>query len=140
MATSDDVITKLEQVQWHLDGVPRARRLLANIPSFMIFDDHEVTDDWNITPRWAKQTRANALGRAVIRNALVACTVFQSWGNDPRAYRPGPSGGRCSTGSASCSPPATRPDGAVGPAKLPPPSSWSSCSTCASRRRRARRG
>ena len=89
MATSDDVITKLEQVQWYLDGVPRARRLLANVPSFMIFDDHEVTDDWNISPRWAKQTRANALGRAVIRNALVACTVFQSWGNDPRAYRPG---------------------------------------------------
>jgi hypothetical protein len=88
-ARSDDVITKLHQVQWYLDGVPRVRRLLANIPSFMIFDDHEVTDDWNITPRWAKQTRANALGRAVIRNALAACTVFQSWGNDPRAYRPG---------------------------------------------------
>ncbi len=85
----DQVITKLHQLQWHLDGIPRVRRLLANIPSFMTFDDHEVTDDWNITPRWAKQTRANALGRGVIRNALAACTVFQSWGNDPRAYRPG---------------------------------------------------
>ena len=63
MPKKDEVITKLHQLQWHLDGVPRVRRLLANVPSFMIFDDHEVTDDWNITPRWAKQTRANALGR-----------------------------------------------------------------------------
>jgi len=78
VARSDDVITKLHQVQWYLDGVPRVRRLLANVPSFMTFDDHEVTDDWNITPRWAKQTRSNALGRAVLRNALAACTIFQS--------------------------------------------------------------
>ena len=25
-----------------------ARRSLANIPTYMIFDDHEVTDDWNL--------------------------------------------------------------------------------------------
>ena len=53
-ARSDDVITKLHQLQWHLDGVARARRLLANIPSFMIFDDHEVTDDWNCDVSWAR--------------------------------------------------------------------------------------
>jgi hypothetical protein len=53
----------------------------------MIFDDHEVTDDWNITYKWQKLTRGNSLGRGVIRNALAAFTIFQYWGNDPRACR-----------------------------------------------------
>lgn len=60
----------------------------------MVFDDHEITDDRNITPRWARQTRSNALGWAVIRNGLAACTLFQSWGNDPLAYRDPKSTGR----------------------------------------------
>ena len=120
------------ELQWHLDGVARVRRLLANIPSFMIFDDHEVTDDWNITPRWAKQTRANALGRAVIRNALAACTVFQSWGNDPRPTDRGPVGRTVLDRDRRAVP---------GPARRRRrrrrrqlrPSSWSGCSTCARR-------
>jgi hypothetical protein len=83
----DMVYNKVHRLDWFYKDLPRVKRLLANIPSYMVFDDHDVTDDWNITPRWAKQTRASALGRAVLRNGLAACTLFQSWGNDPRAYR-----------------------------------------------------
>ncbi len=116
---SDDVITKLSQVHWYFGGIARVRRLLANIPSFMTFDDHEVTDDWNLTPKWAKQTRANALGRAVIRNALAACTVFQSWGNDPRAFRPGSVGRTVLEQIALLFPTATANPEGVGPAADP---------------------
>src|SRR5579859_6327416 len=28
------------------------RQALAVIPTFMIFDDHEVTNNWNVSPRW----------------------------------------------------------------------------------------
>jgi hypothetical protein len=55
----------------------------------MIFDDHEITDDWNITPGWSKRTRSSDLGRAILRNGLAAATLFQMWGNDPRWYRSG---------------------------------------------------
>src|SRR5262249_15257737 len=84
----DRVYDNVHRADWFYRDLPRVRRLLANVPTYMVFDDHEISDDWNLTPRWAKQTRANALGRAVIRNGLAACTLFQSWGNDPLAYRP----------------------------------------------------
>src|SRR5262249_3590207 len=89
---ADDVHVQGHPTDWLYQDLPRVRRLLANVPTYMVFDDHEISDDWNLTPRWAKQTRANALGRAVIRNGLAACTLFQSWGNDPLAYRPDPIG------------------------------------------------
>ncbi|MCI5115536.1 MAG: hypothetical protein D3912_12095 [Candidatus Electrothrix sp. AX1] len=59
------------------------RRLLANIPTYMLFDDHDVTDDWNITHSWYDTVRQSALGRRIVSNALAACWAFQSWGNDP---------------------------------------------------------
>ncbi len=36
------------------DALPRVRRALANVPTYMIFDDHDVTDDWNIVARLAR--------------------------------------------------------------------------------------
>ncbi|MFV0278743.1 MAG: hypothetical protein ACK5HY_16385, partial [Parahaliea sp.] len=33
-------------------GLTRVRRLLAHLPVAMIFDDHDVTDDWNLTRGW----------------------------------------------------------------------------------------
>lgn len=68
------------------DAVPRMARLLANTPTYMIFDDHDVTDDWNLNKRWRNRVVPRPLGRAVIRNAMTAYTVFQAWGNDPRAF------------------------------------------------------
>jgi PhoD-like phosphatase len=59
------------------------RRLLANIPTYMIFDDHDVTDDWNITGGWYDKVRGLALGRRVVANALAGYWAFQGWGNEP---------------------------------------------------------
>ena len=63
--------------------LPDIRRLLANIPTYMMFDDHDVTDDWNITHSWYDNVRESELGRRIVSNALAACWAFQSWGNDP---------------------------------------------------------
>ena len=63
--------------------LPDIRRLLANIPTYMMFDDHDVTDDWNITHGWYDDVRQSDLGRRIVSNALAACWAFQSWGNDP---------------------------------------------------------
>ncbi len=83
---------RIERLEWGYRELPRVRRLLANVPVYMTFDDHEITDDWNITPRWAKETRSNPLARGIIRNGLAAFTLFQGWGNDPRAYLKGTTG------------------------------------------------
>ena len=38
-------------------GDPAIRWLLSTVPSAMIFDDHEVADDWNISEAWVEETR-----------------------------------------------------------------------------------
>ena len=33
---------------------PVVRSLLAHLPTFLMFDDHEVTDDWNFDATWVR--------------------------------------------------------------------------------------
>ncbi|MGR8934447.1 MAG: hypothetical protein ACU837_08685 [Gammaproteobacteria bacterium] len=61
----------------------KVRKLFANIPTYMLFDDHDVTGDWNITSDWYDRVRDSALGRRIVANALAAYWAFQGWGNDP---------------------------------------------------------
>jgi hypothetical protein len=72
-----------ESLKRALVALPSARRVLANVPTYMIFDDHDVTDDWNITGEWSENARTNTIGRRVISNALAAYWAFQGWGNHP---------------------------------------------------------
>lgn len=67
-------------------GLAKVRRVLANIPTYMIFDDHDVTDDWNLNPLWNDRVRTTPLGVTIIRSALINYALFQDWGNDPLAY------------------------------------------------------
>lgn len=68
--------------------LPKVRRALANVPSYMIFDDHEVTDDWFMTQVWRDRALSSPLGSAIIRNGMLAYALFQGWGNDPVKYEP----------------------------------------------------
>jgi hypothetical protein len=70
--------------------VPRVRRALANCATYMIFDDHEVTDDWNLSREWFDRVVTSPFGRTVVRNAMSAYTIFQGWGNDPKKFESGP--------------------------------------------------
>jgi hypothetical protein len=71
--------------------LPKVRRALANVPTYMIFDDHEITDDWYVSQAWRDRVLGSPLGSAVIRNGMLAYALFQGWGNDPLKYetRPG---------------------------------------------------
>lgn len=66
--------------------VPKVRRLLANMPTYMICDDHEVTDDWFMTGGIRGNTTGNPFGRSLVRNALAAYCVCQAWGDDPHMW------------------------------------------------------
>ncbi len=66
--------------------LPKVSRVLANIPTYMIFDDHEITDDWNLTMRWRNKVFSSPMGRDIVRNGLMAYVIFQDWGNVPDEY------------------------------------------------------
>jgi hypothetical protein len=67
-------------------SLPAVRRVLANVPTYMIFDDHDVTDDWNLTREWHDQVWRSPGGRRVVANALAAYWAFQGWGNAPESF------------------------------------------------------
>jgi len=76
-------LKELEQSRVTLSGV---RRLFANVPTYMICDDHEITDDWNINKRWCDEVEQSSCGKQIISNGLVAYWAFQAWGNDPDSF------------------------------------------------------
>ena len=70
-------------------SVPHIARALANVATYMIFDDHDVTDDWNLNKKWTNRVYSKEFGRQIVRNAVMAYGVFQGWGNDPVAFETG---------------------------------------------------
>ncbi len=44
----------------------RVRRALANVPIYMMFDDHDVTDDWNLTRGWEESAYSHPFSRRII--------------------------------------------------------------------------
>ncbi len=79
------------------------RRVLANVPSYMMFDDHDVTDDWNMVRDWCERIYANRLARRIVQNALLAYAVFQAWGNTPERFDGGQPGEALLTAAAAWS-------------------------------------
>ena len=49
----------------------------------MIFDDHDVTDDWNLSLKWRQDVKSFKLGRRIVANGLMAFWLCQGYGNDP---------------------------------------------------------
>jgi len=69
------------------DGLARVQRPLAHLPVYMIFDDHDVTDDWNLSRGWEEAAYSHPFSRRIIGNALIGYWLFQGWGNDPERHR-----------------------------------------------------
>ena len=90
---SEPLATKFTQESQNLQdfaaGLARVRRLMAHVPNYMIFDDHDVTDDWNLTAQWEQNVYSNPLSRRVISNALLGYWLFQGWGNAPERFENG---------------------------------------------------
>ena len=77
---------QIEDLLQTIQGLHRVRRLLANIPTYMIFDDHDITDDWNLSADWRDHVSQSPLGKHVITNGLCAYWAFQGWGNEPQRF------------------------------------------------------
>ncbi len=57
------------------------RWLLSVIPTAMIFDDHDVHDDWNISASWRRDFHALPWWPARIQGAYMSYWVYQHLGN-----------------------------------------------------------
>jgi len=66
--------------------LPAAARLLAHVQTLMIFDDHDITDDWNLSAKWETTAYGHPFSRRIIGNALAAYMLCQGWGNRPDVF------------------------------------------------------
>lgn len=69
-----------------VSSLTEVRRALANIPVYMIFDDHDITDDWNLTREWEEYAYGHPLSRRIIGNALFGYWLCQGLGNNPAQF------------------------------------------------------
>ncbi|MCH0568355.1 alkaline phosphatase family protein [Streptomyces sp. MUM 136J] len=60
---------------------PQVRWLLSTVPSVMIFDDHDVIDDWNTSAAWLAAIRATDWWRERLLSGLMSYWVYQHLGN-----------------------------------------------------------
>lgn len=63
------------------------RWLLSTVPSAMIFDDHDVRDDWNASLDWKKSMEATSWWHGRIVAGLASYWVYQHIGNLSPAER-----------------------------------------------------
>ncbi|MFO2462442.1 alkaline phosphatase family protein [Pseudomonas sp. 15FMM2] len=74
------------QVDKFRDGLGGVSRVLAHMSCLMIFDDHDITDDWNLSAQWEETAYGNPFSKRIIGNALLAYMLCQGWGNNPDAF------------------------------------------------------
>jgi len=60
---------------------PLMRWLLSTVSSSMIFDDHDVIDDWNISEAWLADMRATDWWEGRIVGAFMSYWIYQHLGN-----------------------------------------------------------
>ena len=66
-----------------VSGLPEAARALCHVPCYMMFDDHDITDDWNLSLLWEQTAYEHPFSRRIVGNALLAYVLCQGWGNGP---------------------------------------------------------
>jgi len=62
-------------------GDPEIRWLMSTVPTAMIFDDHDVHDDWNSSRAWRQAMQATPWWQERITGALASYWVYQHLGN-----------------------------------------------------------
>ena len=68
----------LYRIAW---GEPANRWLLSTLPSAMIFDDHDIRDDWNTSWSWRQQMAETPWWHDRIVGGLASYWIYQHLGN-----------------------------------------------------------
>ena len=76
--TSFEEYTWLYQLSW---SAPTIRWLFSCVPVAMIFDDHDVIDDWNTSAAWRQKMDGVPWWPGRIRGGLISYWLYQHLGN-----------------------------------------------------------
>ena len=79
-----DRVADFEEYTWlyHESWRPEVERwFFSVVPSAMIFDDHEMIDDWNISASWVRDMRRVPWWQEHVVGGLVSYWIYQHLGN-----------------------------------------------------------
>ena len=79
----DEVVSfaEYERLYRHSWGDPEIRWLMSTVPTAMIFDDHDIRDDWNTSAPWRAEMAKMPWWQDRIRAGLASYWVYQHLGN-----------------------------------------------------------
>lgn len=79
----DEVVSfsEYEGLYRHTWGDPEIRWVMSTLPTAMIFDDHDIRDDWNTSAAWRAEVNKKPWWRDRIRAGLASYWVYQHIGN-----------------------------------------------------------
>ena len=79
----DEVVSfsEYEGLYRHTWGDPEIRWIMSTLPTAMIFDDHDIRDDWNTSAAWRAEVNRKPWWRDRIRAGLASYWVYQHLGN-----------------------------------------------------------
>ena len=80
---ADEVVSfaEYERLYRHSWSDPEIRWLMSTVPTAMIFDDHDIRDDWNTSASWRADIKKQPWWRDRIRAGLSSYWVYQHLGN-----------------------------------------------------------
>ncbi len=70
--------TQLYREAW---GHPLVRWMASTVPTAMIFDDHDLHDDWNTSEAWVRQMRTKPWWEERAAGAFMSYWIYQHLGN-----------------------------------------------------------
>jgi PhoD-like phosphatase len=70
--------TRLYHEAW---GQPLVRWMASTVPTAMIFDDHDLYDDWNTSETWVRAMRAKPWWQERVVGAFMSYWLYQHLGN-----------------------------------------------------------
>jgi hypothetical protein len=80
----DGIVDGFEEYTWLYQESWRPeieRWIFSVVPTAMIFDDHEMIDDWNISASWVRETRRQPWWGDHVLGALMSYWIYQHLGN-----------------------------------------------------------
>ena len=79
-----ETVANFEEYTWLYHeswGEPHIRWLLSTVPTAMVFDDHDVHDDWNTSHTWVTTMRATGWWDERIVGGFATYWLYQHMGN-----------------------------------------------------------
>ncbi|MGH2974778.1 MAG: alkaline phosphatase D family protein [Solirubrobacterales bacterium] len=69
------------RLHWESWSEPYVRWLFSTVPTAMVIDDHDISDDWNISRSWKEEMDAKAWWHRRVEAGFMTYWIYQHVGN-----------------------------------------------------------